>query len=185
MAELKVKDLMVPLGDYAVVSPEATLQEAVKALEKAQESYDQHHYKHRVILVRDDQTGRIVGRISIWAVLKSLETKYQALVEHPKLSRFGFSPKYTDPMFKTGRLLETPLEDLGKLASALKAKDLMQTLENDEYVNQEDSLALATHVFVMGRHQALLVNSGDQVVGILRLSDVFKEICNRILKDES
>jgi hypothetical protein len=33
---------------------------------------------------------------------------------------------------------------------------------------------------VMGRHQSLLVTRGKDIVGILRLTDVFREIANRI-----
>jgi hypothetical protein len=32
----------------------------------------------------------------------------------------------------------------------------------------------------MGRHQSLLVRRGSDVVGILRLSDVFKKICDEM-----
>ena len=33
---------------------------------------------------------------------------------------------------------------------------------------------------IMGHHQSLLVTSGERIVGILRLSDVFKEVSDRI-----
>jgi len=33
---------------------------------------------------------------------------------------------------------------------------------------------------IMGHHQSLLVTSGEGIVGILRLSDVYKEVSNRI-----
>jgi hypothetical protein len=32
----------------------------------------------------------------------------------------------------------------------------------------------------MGRHQSLLVTRGEEIVGVLRLSDVFKKICDSI-----
>ena len=34
----------------------------------------------------------------------------------------------------------------------------------------------AIHQFVMGHHQSLLVNSGDNIIGVLRVTDVFKKI---------
>ena len=40
MKTYKIKDLMVPMSEYATVSEEATLYEAVLALEKAQEEFD-------------------------------------------------------------------------------------------------------------------------------------------------
>jgi len=47
--------LMVPLDEYATVSDDVSLYEAVIALEKAQEELDRkrHRYLHRAILVYD------------------------------------------------------------------------------------------------------------------------------------
>jgi len=73
---------MVPLAEYATVSEDATLYEAVLALEKAQESFEDKHtrYSHRAILVLDKE-GDVVGKLSQLDVLKALEPKYQDLIE--------------------------------------------------------------------------------------------------------
>ena len=42
MKQTKVRDLMVPLSDYATVSEQATLYEAVMALEQAQIKFDKN-----------------------------------------------------------------------------------------------------------------------------------------------
>ena len=62
---IRVADLMVPIDEYATVSDDATLYEAVIALEKAQEELDrkQHHYLHRAILVYN-KNNHICGKIS-------------------------------------------------------------------------------------------------------------------------
>ncbi len=39
MKSIAVKDLMIPIGEYATVSHEATLYEAVEALQKAQKEF--------------------------------------------------------------------------------------------------------------------------------------------------
>ena len=44
MEIITIEDLMVPIEEYATVGEEATLYEAVKALEKAQEDFDFKHY---------------------------------------------------------------------------------------------------------------------------------------------
>ena len=49
MKTVTVKELMVPLAQYATVSEDATLLEAVIALKKAQEGFDQTRYRHRAI----------------------------------------------------------------------------------------------------------------------------------------
>ena len=58
-----VKDIMVPLSEYATVSEDATLSEAVAALKKSQADFDQAKYKHRAILVLDDNNN-IVGKVN-------------------------------------------------------------------------------------------------------------------------
>ena len=53
MKNYLVKDLMVPLSEYATVPMGSTLFEAVLALEKAQEEFDHTKYKHRGVLILD------------------------------------------------------------------------------------------------------------------------------------
>ena len=53
METIKVKDLMVPLEQYVCVSEEATLYEAVVALEAAQARNASSGYPHRAILICD------------------------------------------------------------------------------------------------------------------------------------
>ena len=59
-------------------------------------------------------------------------------------------------------------------------KDIMYTPTEGEYVEEKASLGEAIHQLVMGHHQSLLVTKEDEIVGILRLVDVFKEICEGI-----
>ena len=65
MKTYKVGDLMVPLSEYATVSDDATLLEAVNALEKAQEEFDHTRYRHRAVLVLDKQ-GTTIGYKAGW-----------------------------------------------------------------------------------------------------------------------
>ena len=56
MELITVEELIVPLEEYATVGKDATLYDAVMALEKAQEKfdYDRYFYLHRAILVLDE-----------------------------------------------------------------------------------------------------------------------------------
>ncbi len=49
-----------------------------------------------------------------------------------------------------------------------------------EYVKEDTLLNEAIHQLIMGRHQSLLVTRGEDIVGILRLTDVFREISDKI-----
>ena len=66
-----VKDLMVPLSEYAAVSEEATLYDAVLALEEAQAAFDQSRYRHRAVLVYD-KDKKVVGKVSQLDILRAL-----------------------------------------------------------------------------------------------------------------
>jgi sodium-dependent dicarboxylate transporter 2/3/5 len=59
MKNIMVKDLMVPLAEYATVDEEASLFEAVCALEQAQQTFDREKYRHRAVLVLS-KTGEVV-----------------------------------------------------------------------------------------------------------------------------
>ena len=69
---------MVSLDEYATVNEDATLSDAVLALERAQQAFDHTKYRHRAILVLD-KTNRPIGKISQIDALKALEPKYKEI----------------------------------------------------------------------------------------------------------
>ncbi len=71
MEAIKVRDLMVPLDQYACVSEDVTLYEAVIELEQAQAKYVSSGYPHRAVLVCDKQ-GNVIGKLSQLDVLRAL-----------------------------------------------------------------------------------------------------------------
>ena len=90
MQNLTVKELMVPLAEYATVPEDATLYEIVLALEEAQQEFDQSRYRHRAVLVFD-QKRQVIGKISQLDILKALEPKYEQIKDSPLHGR-AFSP---------------------------------------------------------------------------------------------
>ena len=177
MKTIAIKDLMVPLEEYATVSEDATLFEAVSALESAQEALDRERYLylHRAVLVYD-KNNNIVGKISQLDILKALEPKYEDLGDIGRLSRSGFSPRFLKTMLKQESLWESPLRDICRKAGSFKVKTFMYTPTEGEYVAEDASLDEAIHLLVMGHHQSLLVTRGKEIIGILRLTDVFAEV---------
>ena len=176
MKTIAVKDLMVPLAEYATVSEEATLYDAVLALEKAQEAFDPKKHRHRAVLVFDKK-NKIVGKLGQPDILRALEPKYGEMGDPAPLSRAGFSPQFLKSMLEKFALWDKPLRDICSKAARLMVKDIMYTPTEGEYVEENASLGEAVHRLVMGHHQSLLVTRGDEIVGILRLVDVFKEVC--------
>jgi CBS domain-containing protein len=176
---LTVKDLMVPLSGYATVSEDATLGEAVKALKKAQKNFDQTRDRHRAILIID-KNNRIVGKLSQLDVIRALEPKYLKIDDPQSLTRFGFSQDYLKYTLKEHHLWENALDDICKKAAKLMVKTFMYTPSEGEFVKENTSINEAIHQLIMGRHQSLLVTRGKDIVGVLRLTDVFREISDKI-----
>jgi CBS domain-containing protein len=176
-----VKDLMVPISEYATVPKGATLFEAVLALEKAQEEFDHTKYRHRAILVMD-VNNRVIGKLSHLDVIRALEPKYDPSEKLTTLEQYGFSEKFIWHQRKERRQEVAPIVDIGKVADSLKVEDLMQAPTEGEYVDQETSLDVAAHQLVVGSHYALLAMDGDRIVGVLRLTDVFAALFHAMKK---
>ncbi len=183
MEEYFIKDFMVPLSEYATVSKEGSLKDAVKALEKAQESFDQSRYRHRAVLVFDENS-RVVGKISQLDILKALEPKYAEIGLTKGMARIGFGHKFIQSLQDQFELWVEPLKDMKKRAAELKVKDFMYTPTTGEYVDENDTLNSGIHKLVMGHHQSLIVTRGAEIVGILRVTDVFSNVFNMIFNEE-
>ena len=180
MKTRKVKDLMVPLAEYATVNEEASLHAAVLALEEAQKRFRQDRYKHRAILVLD-KSKHVVGKLSQLDVIKGLEGGYKKMGDFKGISHTGFSTEFIKSMVDKYDLWKKPLEDICRRSPHIKVKDIMYTPTEGEYVHQEATLDQALHQLVVGHHQSLLVTKdGKEIVGILRLTDVFQEVCEMI-----
>jgi len=179
MKTITVKNFMVPLSEYATVPEEATLFEAVIALEEAQEKFDQSRHRHRALLIFD-KNDQIVGKMSELDILSALEPKYKTMGDHTNLSRFGFSSSFVKSMLDNYSLWDKPLNDICRKAGEIRVKNFMYTPTKGEFVNENASLDEAIHQLIMGHHQSLLVIGGKKIVGILRLCDIFREICNVI-----
>jgi len=97
MQTMTVKDLMIPLSEYATVAKEATLYETVFALEKAQERFCQTRYKHRAVLIVNGDE-KVVGKVSQLDVIKGLEEGYKKIGDISAVSHSGWSPELIKSM---------------------------------------------------------------------------------------
>jgi CBS domain-containing protein len=179
MQSILINDLMIPIEDYATVSEDATLGEAVRALKEAQDKFDLNTYSHRAVLVYDAK-GKIVGKLSQLDFLKSLEPKYEDILNQKTIERFGINQEYIRIMIRELGLLKPPLNDICRIASALKVKNIMYKPTEGEYISETASLDEAVLLLVIGHHQSLLVTRGKEIVGILRSADVFKKISDMV-----
>ena len=177
MKDMMVKDLMVPLEEYATVGEDATLYEAYIALEKAQEALDLEKYgfKHRAVLVYD-KNQKIVGKLGQIDALRALEPKYFDMGDVKSISRAGFSPDFLKDMVETHALWNEPPEDICRKSMNRKVKEYMHTPTEGEFIREDANMREAVHLLVIGQHHSLLVTRGEDIVGILRQIDVFRFI---------
>lgn len=170
-----VKDLMVPLNEYVTVDENATLYEAVMALEKVQLAYNNSPYQHRAILIMDKEQ-KVIGKISQLDVLRALEPKYAEMQGISGLSRHGIGKAFIKSLMVQYRLFESPMKDICKNAGTKNVRDFMYAPTEGEYVSEDSTLDEAIHLLVVGQHQSLLVTREEEIVGILRLVDVFTAV---------
>ena len=176
MKSFTVKELMVPISEYATVSMEATLFEAVTALEKAQEEFDHTRYRHRAILILNTE-GDVVGKMSQLDVLRALEPKYGEMMEQSQFRhRFGFTKKFMKSVLMQYQMWDSPMGDICRKAGQQTVTKFMHTPTEGEFVDENATLDEAIHQLVMGHHQSLLVVRDKKIIGILRLTDVFAAI---------
>ena len=182
MEKTTARDLMVPLEEYATVSEEATLKDAVDALEKAQEELDRNRYKYlyRAVLVLN-KNKEVVGKISQLDILRSLEPKYKEIGDTRRISLSGFSAKFLTSMMDSHRLWAHSLSGICAKAADVKVKGFMITPTEGEFIDETAPLEEALHMMVMGQHHSLLVTRDGNIVGILRLTDAFNYI-NDLIK---
>lgn len=179
MEPTRVRDLMVPLGQYASIREDATLYDAVVALEDARNKHEGGAYPYRAVLVCD-KTGRVIGKLSLLDLLRSLEPKYGEMGDLRKVSGHGLSAEFLRSTISAYDLWKTPLDDLCRKAAEMNVGVVIKSPLEGEFIDADASLNKGIHQLIMGRHQSLLVTHEGEIVGIFRLTDIFVEVGNRI-----
>jgi len=173
----QVSELMVPIADYATIHEDATIEEAMKALENDNKKFGDAPYRHQSLVVMNDDK-HVVGRLSQIDMLRSLEPGYSQISDKDSwLGRSVLSKKVLVTLREEFGLWEQPLDSMCKSIQKEVVKDYMQKPMEGELVHDTDTLNIAAHRIVMGRHHSLLVVRKDNViVGILRSTDLFNAI---------
>ncbi len=179
METMKVKDLMVPINKYVCIAENASLGDAIRALIQARRSCDSNSYEYRAVLVCT-KTGDVLGRLSLLDVLRSLEPRYAELGDLKKYAGYVFTAEYLQAMMKDYGIWQTPLNELCRKSEDVKVSDIVAAPLKGEIIDEDEPLDRALHQLVVGHFQSLLVRSGEQFIGLLRLTDVFEEVARRV-----
>lgn len=182
MQSLTVKDLMVPIEEYATISASGTLSDAAIALYEAQLkelNFDPKRHRDRAVLVIDAD-GQVLGKLSMLDVLRGLESRYDRVegsrASSRAASRVGSARLMIESMGKDVGLWKKPLTDLVANARSIPVRHLLRPIAAGEAIGEDASIDEALHHLIMGRFQSLLVTRSDEIVGIIRLTDVYEEI---------
>ena len=176
MKSKTIKEIMVPVSDYAMVGESASLKEALVALENEKKSYKDGPYRHQsLVVVNADQ--HVVGRVSQIDIMRALEPRYKKIGNPEKFSGLaGLTSKMIATIREEFNLWDRPVDSLPGIISALKVADVMQVPSEGEFVKDTDTMNVAMHRIVIGQHHSLLVTRNDVIVGILRSTDVFNAL---------
>lgn len=177
MVTLTVGDLMISINEYATVPAHATLREALRALDNAQLGLTDDRHHHRAVLVLDER-GDVIGKLSHWAILKSLEPRLLTPADTSTLDAAGLSSEFIGSLEEGLTGYVGSLESLCRKASETRADVAM--VSAGEGIDADAPILEAIHKLVADHVQSLTVTRGSRTVGILRLSDVFEAVANII-----
>ncbi|MGB6064365.1 MAG: CBS domain-containing protein [Desulfomonilaceae bacterium] len=168
----KVKDILVPLSNYAVTSPDKPLRAAVPKLRKI---YCEVEYGkcteagHRTILVLDD-SGKLVGILDFKSILRVLIPEIAGGVS-AKLEALGVSIAFAQA--DSADLDEARLGLRARVIknAETKVKDVMLKIRGS--IGSDADLLEALKSIYSNQITVLPVYEGGKLVGVVRDSDLF------------
>jgi len=175
----RVKEITLPLSDYAIVEEGATILDALQALQASQEKLPPDRHPHRAILVRD-RRGEIVGKLHHFAFLRALVAERKAMGAAALLDRAGVSDDLRDSSMQMLDLLTSDLVDVCERARNVVVRDVYTTTTVS--IDEDAHLGEAISRFLRHQTLSLLVTRRGKTVGILRLSDLFEELARQIMQ---
>ena len=177
MHEMPITNFVTPLEQYALVAEDATIRDAVLALEESHFKFKRgFRYKHRAVLVHDSENN-IIGKLNEWDFLKSLEITNREIGNSESLSRFGLASYFLEADFKAYHRWHNPLERICEKAGSVLVTDVMRPMSTEEHIDEGIFLHEAIHKLIKTGKKLLIVTTDGKDTGVLRLTDVFIEIC--------
>lgn len=169
--------LMIPLRDYAVVPESATLAQVTGALREAAQRLGPGRQPPRAVLAVNAD-GMVVGQLGYLEFLKALEPKYNILGDLDLLSRAGVRSDVIDALANDLNMWEGTVADACHRARDVRIAEIMRPIA--ESIDEHASLSNAIHKFVVWQTPRILVTRGSEVVGVLRLADLWGALIDHI-----
>lgn len=180
---VKVKELMIPIQEYVRVTEDQKLINVFHALKNYHDTKDKAQPCHRDVLVFSD-ADEFLGKITMIDIFKALEPNYQQL-EKTSYSHEVLTGEYVAKQFKDFGLWTNTLQEICSNGAALSVSEVMHKPVAGEYIDEDDSIEKAVHLYIVGVHQPLIVRNNGKVTGVLRFGDLFNEMMKRMLVCQS
>jgi len=173
----KVKDLLVPIRDYAVVNEDRPLSDAITALRKVYcqvETGKCTEAGHRNILVLNSQ-NKLVGILDFRTILRvlipeiagGLTDRLEALGVLAAFAEAGTKELDESYMSLNARVIKN---------SDIKVKQVMLKIRG--IIQEEDDLLKALTLMYGNKVTVLPVYKNEELVGVLRESDLFLAVAD-------
>ncbi len=177
---LKVRDIMIPLAQYPIVSEASSFHETVLALKVAQRQFGRDHDTPNTILVFNKKGG-VAGQIDYWDLMRAMEPGY-ANMGYPRqiIDRECSDCEFPGSILRTYDLWRKPLQELCDKSAEVTASEIMRPITAMERIEEQACTDEAINSMIMRHLGLMLVTHGDAAVGVLRLADVAKEILFKI-----
>jgi len=163
----KVKDLMIPLEDYPHIPYWFTLRQAMAIVREAAIKFE-GAFEPRAVLVFDEKY-QLMGMLTLRDIIKGLEPRF--------LQETGLIKMDPSLTVLVGDLFGPGLKE----ASQKPVSEVMSTIKVT--IQGSDPIAKALFLMIKENVGMMPVIQNNKVVGMIRLSDLFKEISEMVLGD--
>lgn len=172
-----VKDVMIPLDEYPMVSQDKTVFEAILSFDEASGKPERKGQPYRSVLILDDKK-RVIGKIGQLALLRALEPHRNILSDVDKIVSAGINPQFIIATMEHFQFYDENFAELCLRARHINVRTVMQPVV--ESIAEDAPLGEAIRKIVTWNTLSMLVMRGDEAVGLLRISDLCQAIAEEM-----
>ncbi len=123
-----------------------------------------------------------MGKLSQLDVLTALEAKNEGMANIDQVVQFGFSSRFITELREEIHLQSGSFDKLyaDPDIMAMMVRDFMIKISEKDFIDEDTSLATAAHQMASRKRLSMLVTKEDEIVGVLRLSDVFTTVIHNV-----